>query len=496
MDLINNNKGYVALSTLLLLIAALFYHLFSDDDIVPEAQYIIDKYQYDKEHEDNTHTLNLAPEENTEPQQRETLSASNNNLFVAIYKMFVDDQLLPSVQETLREFSYNKDLDDNLFIAFLALGSTTYEEAKLSYEAAFKRSYNPNLPLDFNRDIPKITPFTAFAEKAGLCELTEPTCSINISNKKSEIDAFYRENQSTIEEYLSLVSFNNTHVVNDTAVSSRGFDRINISKVVTAKIVLLIEEENLNEASALYNRLAKLEFKFLKTNSILHTVVSLLVIEQDLLPLFRLLQSKTQKSSNNLELLPNSLPIEVVNADPKFWKVQFSDTAALINIGEKRIEENFLKGRSVIEQYFSPIVLSLLYKPNSVTNDLYLRLNLDKIPQNINKKNLLSSYQQFESLDKTMLLDGPNEKGFFIRNYRNISGAIILYTVWPRYKVSLNMQLASLDVQLLLHNAINKATVSKLVNPYTGDKVFFKDDSWCFPALPAENKEDICVPEF
>ncbi|TRY32622.1 hypothetical protein [Aliiglaciecola sp. M165] len=413
----------------------------------------------------------------------------------AIYYFFSDEKLNPEAQKWIEYYSKPANLDKNIFIEFIALGSDSenaYELAVNRYEDSVKHIKNGFVDDERLITYPEIPGYFDFHENSLFCTFDEEKCFEQLKLNRSKIEPTINLHAQRIKKLISLSELSNFSHINSMA-TQQDLNQLrfmfNIAAIDTYNAYL---DKDHTTVSQNLSSLIHIDRKLMEHSGKGSFFISFIVNVQALY--IPIIQHLIASDFNQWQQLRNQLP--------PLSMEELSNNQMHINMfadGYHSLKFESIANQIEENSHLNRMTAKLRYKENATNNRLYERLQYDLI----------------ESPEKSVLLEELTEKGierekhydswrsiskhmFLIplMNPRNIVGSILATTIAPRFldiyddAIEADLKLYLLNILIELeHNGIERILEKdQYTNPYTGEKPFTENGSLCY-----QMEEPICL---
>ncbi len=181
--------------------------------------------------------------------------------------LVTDDPLDPEAQKWIEHYSTEPNLDNNAFIALIALGYDTddsYQRATKEYLDYVERLNNT---LDIYENIleyPRIVNLPTSVIDDKYCTMGEEGCFEKLETNKSEIGEDLTTSEDVLTKFLAISDYENFQPINATITEPSLEVLIKLVKLTGIQIYYQIQEGNVNRAVEMLEKLARIERFFFK----------------------------------------------------------------------------------------------------------------------------------------------------------------------------------------------------------------------------------------
>jgi hypothetical protein len=164
----------------------------------------------------------------------------------------------------------------------------------------------------------------------------------------------------------------------------------------------------------------------------------------------------------------------------------------------RAIQFKYIVGKGESINFFDTFQAKLKYKENMTFNSMFEHYNLQLIPDNAKKEELIALVEIAEKAATNSYEEQRNDLNnmfmFNIKNYKNIVGAYLELTASPKF-LSLYENKFELDLRLMLLNIMihqdetpleEVITLKQNKNPYTGEAPKLSGSQLCYQILEIE----------
>ncbi len=406
-----------------------------------------------------------------------------------------DDPLQPEAEAWLQYFSQQPDLQQNAYIALIALGMKSpnpYDEAISLYLDSVEK-VDDNFLLGTLK-YPQIADLPDYGANPHLCWMEEDGCIEQLLAHRDGIEQVLLRLDPILKSFMAISNLHNFDVIN-TAATEPDFETLSsLFKFSSLKILLLIEQGELDRAAKMLAELAHLDRKFLKTNTeLMHSILPVINYQTIYLPLVAQLLQYGFKQWHLLEPLMTPLSNDEISMN-RIWKKEFADGVQGLRF------DHIAGGIRQRGNYFHELKARIIYKENMTFNTLYKFTEMQLIPDGLQKSEMIPAFklakQRVDLAADRLRAESDNLYWSMIKNYRNVVGHILAMTAAPRI-LDIYQERVSIDLRILLMKALIKAQdkpiaelllMPEFMNPYTGAAPEIEGGRLCY-----QMDEPICV---
>ena len=422
-------------------------------------------------------------------------------IIAGTYHLYSDDELNPEASKWIEYYSIPTDLNENAFIGLIALSPSndiSTSQAIDIYETKLGEINKGSLDYFQQLKYPDIEGLPEVYEDEFFCEFHKGNCLATTAKDRKELEKITEEFASVTLQYRKLSMLTNFMPLNSIATEPNWDSLVPIQRLAAIEVYFHILDNDLELAANQLSQLISLDRKFLRTASeaVFHAI-PIVNFEFYYQPLLIALK---QKGFTNWEIFNKALS-PLTNDDismNRMWLMMFAQ-------GTRSLQFKYIADRAEDLGYsLHGFQAQLKYKENMTLNSMFDYYSLQLMPDNVKKESLVEWINASSDLadkhsEKTRK-EMDNLIWFTIKNYRNIVGAYLEVTALPKI-LNLYGEKFKLDLRLLLLNIITQENkdllaenlnIEKYKNPYTGESPKLSDSELCY-TLQGDN---ICTPIF
>ena len=416
--------------------------------------------------------------------------------FIFIVHLFTDDQLNPQAQEWLDYYFKEPNLEQNAYIELIALGidnESSYDIAKNKYLDSVSQIEKGFLDYDKQLKYPLIIGLPEIFDDPKYCSLDEDGCFQQLQENQKLILSDISIIKDKLQKFRKIATYDNFDFINSISTEPT-FDMSVFYRLSGIQAYYLINDGDMNQAASIIANLIKLERKFLQTSSdavfLVSPIVNFKVVYQ---PLIEELYARGFNRWDEIKSVLKPLDIKEISMN-KMWLQMFADGTRALKFSY--IAESSLDKNSFYQEYQA----RLKYKENMTLNDLFSHTQLQLINENLDKSELAEEIkivsERSELAYEQIKKDMDNLIWISIKNYRNVVGTLLRLTATPRI-LNLYEDKISMDLRILLLNALIQSqdkpiqdivNSPEFINPYTGRELSIGENKICY-----QIDEPICI---
>jgi hypothetical protein len=419
-------------------------------------------------------------------------------IIAVIYHLYVDDELNPEAKKWIEHYSKATDLEGNAFIGLIALSPSSAistVQAKELYKAKLAEITKGSLDYLQQLKYPNVSGLPDVYDDPYYCEFNQDNCLTETAENRLELEKAIIEFSGVTKQYRSLSELTNFQPLNS-IVSEPDWDQLGpIHRLAILEVYFHILDNNLELAAVQLSQLISLDRSFLSTAS--DAIFHVMPIVNFKLYYQAMFIELKQKGFQGWEVFGDSispLTFEEVSMN-RMWLMMFAQ-------GTRALQFKYIADRAEGLGYsLSGFQAQIKYKENVTLNSMFSYQKLQLLPESSKKINLLSIVDKVDNTAKAHVENARAETDnliwFTIKNYRNIVGAYLEVTAMPKY-INLYEDKFRLDLRLLLLNVMIEAenkpieniiNQEKYRNPYTGEAPQLFDAQVCYQLL----EDKICI---
>lgn len=408
--------------------------------------------------------------------------------------MWFDEDLDPEVEAIIAKYSAKPNLDNNAYIHLIALGypDFDYEQAKQDYLQAVKEYKEQGVEFANNLRLIELLSLEETVDKSFYCNFSESGCFETLIANRAEIEADLAQFEHIIRGFLALTDLKNFDSLNPYVVNYRFLTTENLFRLGYIQVYFFIVDGELERALWQFQQLMALQIKFeAQQRFTLPLVINIVSLQYFHVPLI----SEFVKSGNyswdaTIEFLqPRSIEIIRRNyvLERNFAELHFLS------------RPTFLFGEEVDGDWFSKVVLHILYKPNLTSNDRFHSIQplfnraKSKSELFIEDVRIKAAQTAFSNEVRSEL---RNNYLYLAKNVRNIFGAILSLVDAPSLMSLINdiadaestKQLLQILILAQSQDLDDVLASEAFVNPFTLTAPYRQDDSICYQAA-----SEVCI---
>lgn len=406
-------------------------------------------------------------------------------IFSSLYvTSFIDDQINPEIERLTKEYNRPLDLDNNVYIELIRLGSKmSYSESLELYYSTLRETSKDPTKSGSEFLYPSIENFASYEELKIVCKLKSIECLEDIKSNKKKYKKIIKKFKNILSGYRALGKLDNFTPINS-FYSEPNFEILaNLNQLATLEIYIDILDDNNEIALSKLASMIKLDRKFLATShEFIFDILPIVNMSARYAPLILALKNNDTQGLEELVPLLMPLSIDELSLNRSFESFFVFGTellklpVILVNNNEEASSFNLLFAKQ-------------RYKENMTINADYQHLKRNLIPTNLSKSKLLD-YLKLRKVKNDSAIEHLMEKPFFsIDNIRNPVGEIMLQIKTPKFvhifeeKIGLDLTIiltrilvlsGSRDLNALIESGANQ-------NPYKDEKAFINQEGLlCF----------------
>lgn len=421
--------------------------------------------------------------------------------------LFSDDELNPQAQKWLNYYSQAPNLDKNAHIELISLGIegvNAYELAKQKYLASVSqvavsqrgKSQEGKGLIDHNTRLkyPSISDLPDIRDDPKYCSFEEPGCFKQLEENKPLILKDINLLEDRLLRFRALAFYDNFDFLNSNAIEAT-LDLLPLYQLSGIQAYYLINDGEMDKAASLIANLMLLERQFLKTSSdamfLISPVVNYQIIYQ---PLIEALYTRGFNHWEDILLALKALDSKEVSMNNILLNL-FAYNAKTLKLASSAQSLANQKG------FYMRYLMRLIYKENMTLNDLFSDTQALLIDENLGKDALLEEIKLVEHTSELayaqLTKDTDSLIWTSIKNYRNVIGTQLRLQMTKGELLSFNKDLIFMDLRILLLNGLIQSqdkciqdivNLPQFINPYTGKHLSLDENKICYYL-----EEPICV---
>lgn len=417
--------------------------------------------------------------------------------FIYKYFQYQDDQLNPSAQMWIEQYSKLPNLDGNAFIQLVGLQNTE----KHDIEKHGKQLYLNSLTeirrgtVEQKLQYPAINEFEPLEENPLLCDLKDSDCVDYLQSHQPQAKNLVNSFYLVIEQYLKLEKFTNFSFLNSINTEPNFNQLLTLNKLLALSIAIDIYEKKLDVAALKLTKKIIIDRAFMRSsNNFLFFALPVINFENHYPYLITELIKADYRNLWRIEKVLTPLTIDEISMNDS-WKTMFVDSVLPMKF------ENIAADAIAKNSFFDKLNAKIKYKENMTINDSFEFYQTQIIPDKFKKDSLPLIIKNIDQLAevhyKAYEKDSDNLLFYSIKNYRNPIGAILAMTVIPKF-INLYGSIIEMDIRMLLANILVKnhnssiediLTSKEFIEPYSNTKPSYYDNRICYFV----NQKEICI---
>lgn len=415
------------------------------------------------------------------------------------YHLYSDDELKPEASKWIEYYSIPTDLNENAFIELIALSPSneiSNAQAIDLYKSKLGEINKGSLDYFQQLRYPDVDGLPEVYEEEYFCEFNKDNCLAETAENREVLEKIVNQFSSVTSQYREISALTNFMPLNSIATEPNWDSLVPIQRLAAIEVYFHILDNDLKLAAKQLSQLISLDRKFLRTAS--EAVFHAIPIVNYELYYQPLIINLKQKGFTDWGIFQEALS-PLTNDDismNRMWLMKFAQET-------RSLQFKYIVDRAEDLGYsLHSFQAQLKYKENMTFNSMFDYYSLQLMPDNAKKESLVSWIHEANELaeahsEKTRQ-EMDNLAWFTIKNYRNIVGAYLEVTALPKI-LNLYDEKFKLDLRLLLLNIITQENnglsaktlnLKKYKNPYTGEPPMLIDNDLCYTL----QDDQVCIP--